>query len=137
MNPLEKFKQLKQESGLSNAKYAEKLKVKLDDVASVMSGKQKSIRDSLAYALEQEYNIPFKYWKTGIEEEPKATDEERQEAQRIVDEWQSKLDVTDKEMQTMIDAMHADKTICMLLFSAINGDAKAMQRLKQIICAND
>ena len=65
MNPIEKFLELKQQSGLSQIKFAEKLNIKADYVKNIEAGRQKSIPDDLALALEKEYGIPFKWWKTG------------------------------------------------------------------------
>jgi transcriptional regulator with XRE-family HTH domain len=44
-----------------------------------------------------------------------------------------KLNLTEDEFKLLIDALHKDKPICLVLFQAINGDVAALERLKKII----
>lgn len=80
MNPLEKIKEIR--GNLSRPKFAEKFGVKVHTIKDIEDGKQ-AIPDDLALALEKEYKIPFKWWKTGegsmFLEETEPTDEEMEE----------------------------------------------------------
>ena len=65
MKPREKIKELRKNPKISQQGLANKLNVPVDHIKSFESGKQKVISDELALALEKEYKIPFKWWKTG------------------------------------------------------------------------
>ena len=65
MKPREKIKELRKNPKISQQGLANKLNVPGDHIKSFESGKQKVISDELALALEKEYKIPFKWWKTG------------------------------------------------------------------------
>ena len=65
MKPIEKLKELYKNTQLSQAKFAEKFGVERHVIANILIGRQETIPDDLALALEKEYGIPFKWWKTG------------------------------------------------------------------------
>lgn len=64
MTPNEKLKEIREKSGLSQAKFAQKFETMAHVIKSIEYGKQKTIPDDLALKLEEEYNISFKWWRT-------------------------------------------------------------------------
>lgn len=64
MTPSEKLKEIRLIEKLSQLEFAEKYSLKENAIAFIERGKQ-AIPDDLALALEKEYKIPFKWWKTG------------------------------------------------------------------------
>lgn len=67
MDPHEKLKEIRKHEDLSKEKFALKFGFKGYLIDNIELGKQ-GIPDELALKLEKEYNIPFKWWKTGIGE---------------------------------------------------------------------
>lgn len=65
MQPNEKLNQIRKSEDLSKEKFASKFGFKGYLIDNIELGKQ-NIPDDLALKLEKEYNIPFKWWKTGI-----------------------------------------------------------------------
>ena len=62
MKPSEKIIELRGE--MSRPQFAKKFNTKPHVIRHIEEGTQ-SVPDELALALEKEYNIPFKWWKTG------------------------------------------------------------------------
>lgn len=62
MKPSEKISQLRGE--MSRPEFAKKFNVAAHKIKDI-EGEKQAIPDDLALALEKEYGIPFKWWKTG------------------------------------------------------------------------
>ena len=135
MKPSEKIIELRGE--MSRAKFAEKFKTK-DYTIRGIEDETQAIPDELAIALEAEYNIPFKWWKTGegpmlIEEQTeKALPESPAELREVIKQT---LGVNDEEYDYIMrnqGVQGLKKIVKLYVTSKMGNDAEKREALVKL-----
>lgn len=129
---------VKELEDLSYPKFNEKIGLDKKDssIKNLMADKITIIPDDLALALEKEYGIPFKWWKTGEGPktiEAKLTPEEKEHIEKfekIADRFIN--EITDKELDSISECL-ADKTKKPLLMMFINKLETDINSAKKIL----
>ena len=135
ITPLEKYKEIRENTKLSQAKFAEKFGVKVHQIKELDLGRQKSIPDNLATTLEKEYGIPFKWWKTGQGPDTinQPTAEEIKNHQDMLSELAEKLQVHPKQAAKFLMVITQKPEIVHYIVRATEGDQEAADDLCNIL----
>jgi len=134
MNPSKKIKEIRDSLELSQSKFAKKFDTEAHTIKYIENGRQ-AIPDDLALALEKEYGIPFKWWKTGQGPDTinQPTAEEIKNHQDMLSELAEKLQVHPKQAAKFLMVITQKPEIVHYIVRATEGDQEAADDLCNIL----
>lgn len=131
MNPVEKLKKIREDAGLSQAKLAKLLSIKEHVIKNVETGTQKLFPDELAYALEKEYGIPFKWWKTGEGEMFLACEDK--EYLESLEAKAKELSISPDLLDLILEVTSQEPELMSFAAKSIRGDKAALERFYKLL----
>lgn len=109
------IKKIRFENELSQQKFADSLGVTKQYISDIETEKS-PVSEKISNKIETIFLIDEIKKSKDIDREIKAV-----------------LNLTDNELELLINALNKDKPLCLLLFQSINGDSAALERLKKIL----
>ena len=132
IKPSEKFKQLRLLEGLSQKDFG--LKYNLEDHNIRQIEKElTSFSDELAMILEEEYKIPFKWWKTGEGPETlELTPEEEKTYTDGIGEIAKELNIPKESFEEILQVLAEEPELISYAVKAVRGNKTARERFLKL-----